>query len=52
MTIPEVDFNLGYRFQIVQLGAEKASGRLYSGLPLVKEGLPEKWGGVVYQELQ
>ena len=34
---------------VVQPGEEKAAGRPYSGLPVLKGCLQESWGGTLYQ---
>ncbi|PKU46943.1 glycerol kinase [Limosa lapponica baueri] len=37
------------RLRVVQPGEEKAPGRPYSGLPILKGGLQERWGKTLYQ---
>ena len=39
------------RVWVVQPGEEKAPGRPYSGLPVPKGGLQERWGGTFYKGL-
>ena len=36
---------------VVQPGEGKAPGRHYCGLPVLKGGLQERWGGTLYQGL-